>query len=84
MARVEIYTQGDGFSQAESGEVPAARINEAAIRRQAQQAIAANITYLAIGSPSAAQTTAQVRLLTRECTAVIRLLLNQLDDTAGT
>lgn len=54
-------------------------------------AIATNITFLALSSPTNAQTLAQVQRLTRESTAIIRLLLglvadspDLLTDTTGT
>jgi hypothetical protein len=49
------------------------------IEALAASAIAANTTYLAIGSPSNAQVVAQVRLLTREVSALIRLRLGRFD-----
>ncbi len=45
------------------------------IHAKARQALNANQTYLAITSPTNAQNAAQVRLLTRECSALIRLLI---------
>lgn len=42
---------------------------------RANTAIAQNATYLALPSPSAAQVTAQVDRLTRECSALLRLML---------
>jgi hypothetical protein len=51
---------------------------------KATSALTANATYLAITSPSNAQVSAQVTKLTRQMDGVIRLLLNQLDDTSGT
>jgi len=54
------------------------------LRSRAGQALTANATFLALASPSNAQVLAQVQTLTRECSALIRLLLGQLDSTANT
>lgn len=51
---------------------------------KATQALATNATFLALASPTHAQTLAQVKALTRENTAIIRLLLNKLDTDEGT
>ncbi len=48
--------------------------NYATLRDQAQAAIASNDTFLAIVSPTNAQTLAQVKLLTQENTKIIRAL----------
>ena len=61
-----------------------AAVSVVALQTKALAAIAANQTYLAIASPTAAQVAAQVALLTRENTAIIRLLLGQLTSTSGT
>ena len=61
-----------------------AAVSVAALQTRALAAIALIQTYLAIASPTAAQVAAQVALLTRENTAIIRLLLGQLSTTAGT
>lgn len=61
-----------------------ANANYLALYGKAQQAIAANIAYLAIASPTQAQALAQVTVLTRETTAIMRLLLGLLDVTDGT
>lgn len=54
------------------------------LQAKAQNAIASNQNFLAIASPTNAQAVAQVQTLTRENTAIIRLLLGLLDSTAGT
>ncbi len=58
--------------------------NADTLRTSAVNALAANATFLAIGSPTAAQVAAQVKALTRQADALIRLVGNQLDSTAGT
>lgn len=58
--------------------------NATTLRSRAQRALNTNATFLALASPTNAQTLAQVRNLTRETSALIRLLLNQVDDITGT
>lgn len=58
--------------------------NADTLRQRAQQALVANATYLAVASPSNAQNLAQIRTLTRECNALIRLVLGLVDDITGT
>lgn len=55
--------------------------SRATLRQQAQQALAGNRTYVALASPTAAQTTAQVKALSRQQNALIRLVLGVLDGT---
>lgn len=47
---------------------------------RAKAAIAANNTFLAIGAPSNAQVGAQVTLLTKECTALIKMMASLIPD----
>lgn len=64
--------------------IPITEINAATLKDRAAHAIIANITYLSITSPTNAQVVAQVNRLTKECSGLIRLLLDQTDDIAGT
>ena len=59
-------------------------VNEATIRGRAATALTANNTFLALTSPTNAQVLAQTKILTRECSALIRLALRLLDTTTGT
>ena len=54
------------------------------LRDKAVQALAANTAFLANQTPANADIVAQVRLLTRECSGIIRMLIGQLDSTDGT
>lgn len=57
------------------------RTNETTIRDRAEQALAANRTFLALPSPTNAQVVAQVKALTRQNNGIIRLILNRFDGT---
>lgn len=58
--------------------------NASVLIYRARQALAVNDTFLALGSPTNAQTLAQVQRLTRECSALIRLAIGVADSIAGT
>jgi len=55
--------------------------NEELLRMQAEQALQNNRDFLAIATPTQAQSLAQIRALTRQSNGVIRMLLGQLDGT---
>ena len=63
---------------------PNAGTNYQALYTKAPAALANNITYLAIPTPSQAQAVAQVAALTRQVNAVIRILLAIMDVVDGT
>jgi hypothetical protein len=73
-----------GFHQIPTPPVPVTETNRQTITDRAATALAANTAYLAVASPNNAQNLAQIRMLTRECTSLIRLALNLLDSTDGT
>lgn len=55
--------------------------NRRTLEERAQQALAVNAAYLALATPTQAQAGAQVKALTRQVQALIRLQLGQLDAT---
>lgn len=57
------------------------KVTRRTLEDRATQALDANRAFLALQSPTNAQTLAQVRSLTRQNTALIRLLLGRLDAT---
>lgn len=58
--------------------------NMTSLTDKATQALSANVAFLAIASPTAAQVATQVKALTRQVDALIKLQLDLLDDTTGT
>lgn len=64
--------------------IPAEQENADTLRARATAALAANANYLAIATPSNLQVAGQVRTLTKECNALIRLLLGLLADVSDT
>jgi DNA-binding helix-hairpin-helix protein with protein kinase domain len=57
--------------------------NEVDLRSRVRTALQANADYLALSAPTAAQSTAQVKSLTRQATALIRLVTRELRSTDG-
>lgn len=66
------------------GAVPPAQLNEAALRLKAETALALNSEFLGLAGPTQAQTLAQVKMLTKECSALIRLFIRKFDSMEGT
>lgn len=60
------------------------QVNHETLSARAITAITANDAFLALASPTNAQTLTQVQRLTRECSGLIRLVLGALDSTDGT
>lgn len=58
--------------------------NRQTLEDRAATALAGNAAFLALPAPTQAQTLAQVKLLTKECSSLIRLALGLLDSTDGT
>lgn len=74
-----------GFEGTTWDPVPGGREdNRRSIVGKVAAALDANQTYLNRNNPTAAQTTAQVQGLTRQVNGLIRLLVEQLDNTQGT
>lgn len=75
----------DATAAQQDASVQATRSGNAdTLRTRAQGALTANATYLGLAAPTTAQNTTQLQRVTKECSALIRLLLSQLDDISGT
>lgn len=83
-AGTQVETRAATAVEADAHLAFEAGLNRETLTAKAEAALAANATFLALGSPTNAQTLAQVRLLTRENNALIRLALNLLDSVADT
>lgn len=57
------------------------RSNADVLKKRASDALQTNRDFLATERPTPSQTSAQVRHLTEECSALIRLLLGRLEGT---
>lgn len=79
----DTYVNGTVTPRADNPSEISAK-NDAALRAKAINALAANVTFLAIASPTTAQVTAQVIALTKQVDAVIRVFLRVTDSMAGT
>lgn len=61
-----------------------ANTNRGTLTTRASAALTGNASFLAIATPTAAQVAAQVKALTRQVNALIRLQVGALDDVTGT
>jgi hypothetical protein len=77
--RDQVWQDGTLVSEQAVVRDVTAEQNEAAIRNAARNALATNRTYVDLASPTAAQTTAQVKALSRQNNGLIRLLLGLFD-----
>jgi len=74
-------TQSDGTTSSDALPVADEAVVLDTLRSAALNAFAGNRTYTGLASPTAAQTTSQVKALSQQMNGVIRLLLGQLDGT---
>lgn len=77
-ATIESALQGIVYA------APVEQSNREVLADRATAALTANAAFLALSAPTQAQTLAQVKTLTKECNALIRLALGLLDSTDGT
>lgn len=82
----EVYRNGVVIASEQVVIDVTAQVVELGLHTKARNALTTNATFLALAAPTNAQTLAQVRALTRQMTALVRLLLrgDLLDDNAGT
>lgn len=78
------YTDEENSLADINATVEAQENNRQELLTKARTALTANANFLALASPTNAQVLAQVKMLTREATALIKLELNDLLDTNGT
>lgn len=81
---IQIATIADITSGSAAQSAKTSEANRAAVLAKAQAALTANATFLALASPTNAQTLAQVQRLSRQMDGVLRVLSNLLDDVSDT
>lgn len=77
--KVQTYDDKGNLVTEHDLEIPAESVNRDAVEATARSALAANRTFVALASPSAAQSTAQVKALSRQVNGLIRVLLGAFD-----
>lgn len=84
---VTVVSTVDSYDQAALEAAVASHVaidedaNKRTVEDRAQQALTGNAAFLASPAPTAAQVAAQVRALTRQSNALIRLALGKFDAT---
>lgn len=72
---LETYDQQGNLIGTTTINVPQDLVNADTLRDRAAQALATNAAFLAVASPTNAQTLAQVKALTRQVNGILRLLV---------
>ena len=78
MATIRWKSLSDSLAEEQKQQV--ITLNKLTIEEQALVALKKNKTFLSLASPTNAQSLAQIKALTRQNNAIIRLLLNKLDE----
>ena len=78
------YTAAENAKADEDALTSLYAVNEAALLAKVPTALTTNNTYLAVANPTTAQNTAQVKALTRQVNALLKLRANDLANTSGT
>lgn len=73
------FTAEENEEADESAPLRTAEVNAETLEQRLSNAIQANLDYLALTSPTNAQNVAQIRLLTRENLALIRMVTQRLE-----
>jgi hypothetical protein len=81
--RLQTWQNGVLVEETEIPDAPE-EVTRRDVEDKLRAAIAANLAFLAKASPTAAEVAAQVKLLTREVTGLLRLALGALDSSEGT
>lgn len=85
IVEVRAYTAAENSAaDARAAAANAQAATAADLTSKMQNALTNNLAYLNLASPSAAQSQAQIKALTRQMNAAIRYITGALDSTDGT